>query len=194
MRNGMEDLAPLIFFLIIVVVNLLKFFIEKGGKAKQVPGQPPRRQPSGLELFLEKLAEQSAPQPRVTPDYVQEMRPFKQARFDDLDEDEIDEIPPLPDPVVSRIRHAEPLEIRPLARHSATVPVVQRSGHAMLSGSHGLRMPGNTFISSSTAGQIDFRIDGKQALRKAMLAHVVFSPPRAYDLSFDNTIAKQGQV
>ncbi|MCF7818797.1 MAG: hypothetical protein K9M54_13050 [Kiritimatiellales bacterium] len=182
----MDDLAPLIFFLIIVVVNLFKFFVEKGGKAKQAPGLQQPRQPSGLEKFLEKLAEQPVPQPRATPNYER----FEQARIDDLDEDEYEDIPPLPEPVFSRIQQTKTPEFRPLERPATTVPVVHRPGHAILSGSHGLRMPGNTFISSSTAGQVDFRISGKQALKNALLSQIIFSPPRAYDLSFDNTMIK----
>ena len=35
-----------------------------------------------------------------------------------------------------------------------------------------------------------FRIGGKKELRQAMLAHIIFSPPRAIDFSFDDTLSK----
>ena len=42
----------------------------------------------------------------------------------------------------------------------------------------------------SAAGKTDFELKGRQSLKKAIIAGFVFGPPRAYDSSFDNTIAK----
>jgi hypothetical protein len=180
----MEDLVPLLIFVVIVAVNLFKFLAEKGGKAKQTPGKPsgtpPRRQPSALEQFFENLAEQVAPQPSKIPDwtegyersdYVQEMEAFE--------EDQTAEIIPMPPP------------FQPLAK-PAIVQGVRRAGQSALSGSHGLRMPGNTFISTGKAGRAGFRIDGKNDLKQALIGQIIFSLPRAYDLSFDNTLSKRG--
>jgi hypothetical protein len=198
----MEDLVPLIFFLVIVAVNALKFFIEKGGKPKQASGTPKPRQPGGeppkratssVEEFFESIAEQIAPQPRKVPDwpegterpdYMQEMAEFTFEPDDELEEEEEEEersaeIIPMPEPVLPALREME-------------IPAtVQLPTQSVLSGSHGLRIAGmNSFIQSGAMGQNDFRISGKKNLRQAVLAHVIFSPPRAFDLSFDNTIAK----
>ncbi len=155
----MEDLFPLVIFAVIVGVNVLKFFAEKG-KAKPTPGkdQPqPRRKPSPLESFFEDLAEQMAPKPtelatwpegRERPDYVHEMEEFEE------------EQPPEPLPVEI---------LQPVAVvHKAETPPAARP-----------RRDG-------------FRIEGKKNLKQAMIAHIIFSPPRAFDLSFENTLGKQG--
>ena len=144
----MEELVPLIFFLIIVAVNALKFFIEKGGKSKQAPGtskprqpasEPPKRIPSSIDKFFENIAEQMAPQPSVVPDspgsrerpdYMQEIAEFEFEQDDELEEERAAEIIPMPAP--------EP--ITPSLREIATPTKVQlpvQPAYAGLSGSHG---------------------------------------------------------
>ena len=196
----MEDLVPLIFFLVIVAVNALKFFIEKGGKSKQAPGtskprqpasEPPKRIPSSIEKFFENIAEQMAPQPRVVPDspdrrerpdYIREMAEFEFEQADELEVERAAESIPMPAPEPSMRKVATP----------AKVQLPTQPAYAGLSGSHGLRIAGmNSFIQSGAVGRNDFRIKGKKNLKQAMLAHVIFSPPRAYDLSFENTITRQ---
>ena len=179
----MEDLVLLLIFAGIGLINLVKFLAEKSGKNKSAPAQPaapPRRRSHSLEDFFENLAEQIAPAPRKIPDwpegferpdYLQEMEAFEE-------EPPVAAVEPLPPPPV-------PAEFQPL-ENPVTVQPARKSSRAMLSGSHGLRMPGM----SSGTGRSSFRIEGKNDLKSALLGHIVFSPPRAYDLSFDNTIAK----
>ena len=155
----MEDLAPLIFFLVIVVVNVLKFIIEKGGKAKKNPvqsGETPPKRTSAFESFFTDLAEQMAPKPTELadwpegverPDYTQTMDEFQ---------------PELAEEPEARI----PAEIIPFQVPRSQAAKIQHSGGARL------------------------QLDGGKNLRQAMLAHIVFSPPRALDLSFSDTCAK----
>lgn len=198
----MEDLIPLIFFLIIVAVNVFKFFIEKGGKVKKAPGQAreaPPKPASTLESFFENLAKQMEPKPtevpdwpegRERPDYAREMEEFEHAQTEEFEEEQTAEIIPMPEPAVSRIRKPEKPEFQPLEK-AATVPAPLQSTKAVLSGGHGLRMPCmNPFNHNGAAGHTDLRIKGENPLRQAMLAHIVFSPPRALDLSFNDTITK----
>lgn len=155
----MEDLFPLVIFLVVVGVNVLKFFAEKG-KAKPAPGnaQPqPRRKPSALESFFEDLAEQMAPKPtelaawpegRERPDYLHEMEEFEE-------EETAEPLPvEIPEPVATERRTKTPPTALP-----------RRSS---------------------------FRIEGREKLKQAMIAHIIFSPPRAFDLSFGNTPGKKG--
>jgi len=179
----MEDLIPLIFFLIIVGVNVLKFFIEKGGKAKKAPDQnreaPPRRA-SPLESFFEDLAQQMAPKPteladwpedRERPDYVHEMEEFE--------EEQTAEILPFSTPEsAARVREKE-----------APAMVQGQATQPMLSGSQGMRAYSMDNRGNKRSG---FRIGGKKDLKQAMLAHIIFSSPRAFDLSFSDTLPKRG--
>lgn len=187
----MEDLVPLIFFLIIVAVNVLKFFIEKGGKAKPSsetakprPKQTPRA-PS-LESFFENLAEQMAPKPMEQPDlpegyerpdYAQEMEEFTVSQSEDLKDERVAEIIPFEVP--------EPIAHMPKAEAPATVQ--RQDTQPMLSGSQGMRM--NSMVRGGKR-RTNVQIRGRNNLKRAMIAHIVFSPPRAFDLSFDNTISK----
>ncbi len=159
----MEDLVPLIFFLVIVVVNVFKFFIEKGGKAKkpsEQSGEAPPKRASPLEKFFETLAEQMAPQPteltdwpedRERPDYAQEMEEFEQVGIE------------------------EPMELEvPQSAESIPMPVP----YAVRT------LPATR--STQTSTQL---LKGGEALRSAMLAHIIFSPPRALDPSYSDTFA-----
>ena len=82
----MEDLVPLLIFIVIAVVNFLKFQAEKKGKGKPAPPaskeERPERQPSSLEEFFEEIAQKFEPRPTPQPewpdsverpDYMQEM-------------------------------------------------------------------------------------------------------------------------
>lgn len=190
----MEDLAPLLFFLLIVAVNIAKYFIEKGGK-KSTAGRPtgatppPRRQPSTIDQFFENLAKQVAPQPQPKPSYVQDMEAFEDTEADEPDTNPWEESLPLPKPAASIFMNLEEPKFQPLEKLVA-VPASPQSVSALFSGSHGLRMPKNTFLSTGKAGNAGFRITGKAALKNALLSQIIFSPPRAYDLSYDNTMIK----
>ncbi len=148
----MEDLFPLLIFLVIIAVNVIKFFAGKSNPKKPVPQSgeaPPKRPASSIEAFFENLAEQMAPKPtelpdwpenRDRPDYVHEMEAFEEPKEE------------------------PPAEIIPPPKPPPPAPIVHR--------------------------ELGLRLKGRENLKQAMLAHIIFSPPRAFDLSFKNTIAK----
>jgi hypothetical protein len=198
----MEDLIPFLIFLVVVAINVIKFFAKKGKPKKPAqqpgpnPAQAPRFFPRGILQILE---EQVAPKPtdlpewpedRERPDYLQEMDEFEQAQAEALEEEQTAEIIPMPPPIEAGTA-GEP-EFRPLEK-PATVQAPLQTTKSVFSGAQGMRMPCmNPFNHNATPGHTDFSIKGRKHLKQAMLAHFVFSPPRAFDLSFDNTIAKQG--
>lgn len=187
----MEDLVTFLIFLVIVGINAIKFFAEKGKRKKpsQQEGEAPaKKPPSSIEAFFESLAEQVAPKPtelpdwpedHERPDYQQEMTEFDRTHAGGFEEERTAEIIPMPEPFKARTP-----EIRDFQRHEAPAPVQRsmKAGNAILSGSQGMRMPSNH---NTSAAHPDFRIKGRKNLKQAMLAHVVFSPPRSHDLSFD---------
>ena len=190
----MEDLVPFLIFLVIVAINVIKFFAERGkrkpssGEAEPQPPQP-KRATSSLETFFEDLAKQMTPKPteipdwpegHERPDYVQEMETFEQARTEELEEEPVAEIIPFspPEPVARVQEREAPATVQ---RQATTKP--------MLSGSQGMRMP--SMNRSGNGQRSGFRIKGRESLKRAMIAHIVFSPPRAYDLSFDQTITRR---
>ena len=155
----MEDLFPLVIFLVIVGANVFKFLAEKGkAKPSSGKGQPQPRRKSSLESFFEDLTEQMAPtkptEPVVWPEgrersgHVHEMEEFEEEQTAE----------PLPVEVPEPIAAVREMETPPAAQP-------RRSG---------------------------FRIEGRKNLKQAMIAHIIFSPPRAYDLSFSDTLQKRG--
>ena len=154
----MEDLIPLLIFLVIIAVNAIKFFAEKGRPKKPAPqpdGAPPKRAPSSIEAFFESLAKQMEPKPtelpdwpedRERPDYAQEMEEFEQ----------------------NRVEEESPAPIIPMAeppRSTTPSPTTARAGTRL-------------------------RLKGRENLKRAMLAHIIFSPPRALDPKFKNTLTQ----
>ena len=61
---------------------------------------------------------------------------------------------------------------------------------SVFSGSELMRLPPISLIRSTAAGSIDFELKDRRKLKQAIVANIIFSQPRAYDCSFDNTIAK----
>ncbi len=216
----MEDLVPLLIFIVIAVVNLLKFTAEKGGKKKRTlppsgaaprergvapngGSRPPKRQPTTLEAFFEEIAEKLEPKPtelpdwpksRERPDYMKEMEEFETTQTEAYEEEGAAEIIPMSPP--------EPEQI-PVARKAVVdVPGIQSmdqtislksamtSMPAMITNSRGMRIASAPILRSSSAGRIHFPLKEMATLRKAIIANIVFSPPRAYDASFDNSITK----
>jgi hypothetical protein len=189
----MEDLVPLIFFLVIVAVNGIKFLVERSSKkaARENPQQPnetaPQSAPSSIESFFEKIAEKLEPKPQSSPDYPEDFeRPDYAKEMADFEDNEAEETNPaaipiyIPEPMTSPVQNAQ---------QPAVVSIQELQ--TAFSGSHGIRIPGmNSFVQSGAFGNADFQITGKADLKRAIQAHVIFSPPRAFDLSFDNTIAK----
>jgi hypothetical protein len=200
----MEDLVPLLIFIVIAVINVLKYQAEKKAKGKQPPApseeEQPHRPPSSLEEFFEEIAEKFEPKPAPQPewpesierpDYVQEMEEFERTQAAVYHEDKMAEItlpPPPPAPIAEVITGADssPAPL-PTGRQSTILRLpVQGSVFSSMSNMRISTPP----LLRSAAGKTDFDIMNRRQLKRAILASLVFGTPRAYDTSFDNTIAK----
>ena len=205
----MEDLVPLLIFIIIAVVNLLKFQAEKKGKGKKPPARPeetsPPRQPSSLEEFFEEIARKFEPKPAPQPewpdsaerpDYIQEMEDFERTRAEAFEEEEPAIV--IPTPTQRKPAPVMPQEM-PREMPRAEAPKIQAATKlatfklpaqgAVFAGLSGTRITTPPFLRSA-AGQTDFDLKSRKQLKQAIIANFVFGTPRAYDTSFDNTIAK----
>jgi hypothetical protein len=201
----MEDLVPLLIFVVIAVVNLLKYQAEKKGKGKQPPAQPeegrPQRKPSSLEEFFEEIAQKFEPKPAPQPewpdsierpDYVQEMEEFERTQADVFEDEEPARVIPTP----PKIKPA-PVMLQEMPRAVAAKIQMSRKvaafklpvQGAVFAGLGGMRIKSPTLLRSAT-GQTDFDLNDQKQLKQAIIASLVLGPPRAYDTSFDNTIAK----
>jgi hypothetical protein len=202
---AMEDLVPLLIFIVIAVINVLKYQAEKKGKGKQPPAGPeearPQRQPSSLAEFFEEIAQKFDPKPTPQPDwpesierpdYMQEMEEFERTQSEVFEEAE-------PAIVIPASPQKKPAPVMPLEVPRAEAPIIQTatkltafklpSHGAVFAGLSGTRISTPTLLRSA-GGQIDFDLNGRKQLKQAIIASMIFGPPRGYETSFDNTIAK----
>ena len=201
----MEDLAPLLIFIVIAVINLLKYQAEKKGKGKQPPARPeearPQRQPSSLEEFFEEIAQKFEPKPTPQPewpdsierpDYVQEMEEFERTQAEVFDEEEPVRVIPTPPKIkpvpvmLQEIPRAVEAKIQMPRKMAAFKLPIQG---AVFAGLGGMRINSPILLRSAT-GKTDFDLNDRKQLKQAIIASLVLGAPRAYDTSFDNTIAK----
>jgi hypothetical protein len=197
----MEDLVPLIIFIVIAVINVLKYQSEKKGKGKQSPARPqegrPQQQPTSLEEFFEEIARKFEPRPTPQPDwpehierpdYIQEMEEFERAQAEAFEEDKIAPRPPPPAPVSEVISGSDSSSAPQSSGRPGNILKlpVQASVFSSMSSMRISTPP----LLRSAAGQTRFDLKSRKQLKQAILASLVLGPPRAYDTSFDNTIAK----
>lgn len=198
----MDDLIPFLVFIVIALINLVKFLLERKfqGRKPQEEGKEQEQRPSTLEDFFEDLAQKLDPNQRPAdlpewpegyekPDYAAE-----QAAYEDYQEQEqfepVRAEPPPPPPTPVEVaqelkREAEVAEITTGSLKSAlkSIPALRSS---FASGA----VPSIPVMKSSSAGRISFSLQDKSNLRKAILAKVVLDPPRAFDRTFENTSSR----
>ncbi|VGO21802.1 hypothetical protein [Pontiella sulfatireligans] len=191
----MEDFVGLLVFVVIAVVQLLKYLAGKAGKNKPAPKQgeaATKRAPSSIEEFFEKLAEKLEPQPTEQPDwpegyerpdYVHEMEEFEQDQAEEFYEEPAPEPAPMPKPLEPSLPPIQGVE-KVVAFQAP--PQVASSVFA----SSSIRIPTIPMMRNNAGGVIDFDFKSRKKLKQAIIANLIFSPPRAYDASFENTLAK----
>lgn len=198
----MDDLIPFLIFIAIALVNLVKSFLEKGKPKKNQPeGSPSRTSPNSIEEFFEEVAEKFQPKQTELPDwpeayekpnYLQEMKSVEQsAAVEDVKEAPY--APPMPqEPIQSPgIKHdpIQPSVTEFQATKKASFQSILSAENSAFKGLKGMHISTPPILRSEQAGAIDFSLKGKKKLKQALLANLIFSPPRAYDNSFNNTMA-----
>jgi hypothetical protein len=122
------------------------------------------------------------------PDYMKEMEEYKTARVQaDEEVDDVEhhpaarvETPPIMPKQVADI--SVPLSRAALKSAMKSVPTANM-------GTKGMRMKTPLILRSST-GHVNFPLNSKTDLKNAIIAQIIFGPPRAYDTSFENSIIK----
>jgi hypothetical protein len=191
----MEDLVPFLIFIVIALVNLVKFVLEKGAKGKKppaLPGEaPPKRAPSTIERFFEEMAEKLEPKPTPVPDWPEGYeRPDYMQEMEDFEEEQPVEIVPMPEPVAAPMPVVHDMPPLQGVERTVSFQAPPQVASSVFSGSSRLRLPSVSLMRSNAAGTIDFELKDRKKLKQAIVANLVFSQPRAYDRTFDNTLAK----
>lgn len=208
----MDDLLPLFIFIVIVIVNVLRAVAEKKGRkppsdADITKPATPRKGPSTLEDFFEEIAKKFEPQPRdlpewpeaiERPDYVHEMEEYERAQKMPAEMEQPAKIIPMPTPkrkpkpepkpmpAVQAMPKPETPKLRTPVQSAMFKMPVQG---AVFSGMSGMRISTPPLLRSAT-GHTAFELKNREQLKQALIASMVFGSPRAYDVSFDNTMAK----
>jgi len=98
----MEDIGPFLIFIIIIIVNIVKFVSERGKPKKTTNSQKPRQVGASLESFFESLIQPPKPtkiaewpEEVERPDYIHETDEFE---FPNVEEYEEPPAPPAPTP------------------------------------------------------------------------------------------------
>ena len=192
----MEDLIPFLIFIAIAAINAVKFFAEKGGRKRPSgptpasPPQRPRRTPSSLEDLFEEISRRMAPPPHdlpdwpeevERPDYVREMAEFKAPKVPPVP---VYEPQAVPDGMARMKAESVTLELQPAVKPVSFQGI---SSDALLSGLGSMRIAMPPILRSA-AGTTRLELQDRDRLKRALLAKMVFGPPRAYDRSFDNTV------
>jgi hypothetical protein len=187
----MDDLIGLIAFVVIAAINLLAQAAKKKKQQQQMEGAEPQpeREPTPFESFFEDLADKLEPKPTPLPDwpkgyqrpdYVQEMEAFEPV--EEVEVTPIVETPPQPETIIEPVTE----ELDQVAAFNAPIPITS----SVFSGSGLMRLPSVPLMKSNAPGKIDVDLTDRKKLKQAIIANMIFSQPRAYDCSFDNTIAK----
>ena len=184
----MDDLIPLFIFIIIAIVNGVKFLSGRSAKQNK-PAAPSPRRPTGLESLFEELSEKMTPQPTrlaewpehvAKPDYVGQMRAAGATQK------RVPPAPPAPEPPEFAIQPVVLPEAVAPAMMGRTAQARPFSGSRTMLGLKSQPIPLPPMLRSAS-GKTHFKLNSRKQLRQAILANAVFGPPRAYDTSFENT-------
>ncbi len=203
----MDDLIPFLIFIGVALINLVKTAIERGGAKKAPPPArrsappttqtpapsptaAPKQSPSTLEEFFEEIAEQFGADVDEDEDFFEEPQP-------------IFETPPQPKPDFQSMRDPQPeaetqlppidlnalnpTKIKAVTLHRKAIGSALKSTPNTLLSFDTLKLPSTPLVSSSQAGNLNFPLRERETFRNAIIANIIFSPPRALDQNQQNT-------
>jgi len=164
----MEDL---IIFGIIIVIGVVRFVLAVTKNKPSSSSSSSDEKPNTLEAFFQSLTEQKPtkvaewPEGRDRPDYIHEMETFDEHTFQEEIQEQKTPEPtffpdptPVPPPAPPSIKQTKPSPFAPPKEIEDAIA--------------------NTDISIRKAHP-RFQIKTKAQLRKAVLGHIVFGPPKA---------------
>ena len=194
-----DGIIGLLFIIFILGFNTVKFVLERLAKGRQPPAdprqKPDRNAPSTLEDFFEEIERKFNPQPRELaewpetikrPDYVREMEEYETAQREPApvfrDGGVVRTAPAMPE--MPKRAAVEP----PRSLGKVSTFKIPAQG-AVFAGLGHMRISMPPMLRSAT-GRTDFDLNTKARLKQALIASLVFDQPRAYDVTFKNTLAK----
>ncbi|MBN2685304.1 MAG: hypothetical protein JXR40_08490 [Pontiellaceae bacterium] len=193
----MEDSLFVFVIIGVIIINALKFFLQKQLNTSQSDDAVPKKKTSPLEEFLQEIAEKVEGKPREVPawpeeierpDYLQEMQEYKLGQMNPT------RLKHSPEPVTPPPPPA-PMPEMPMKSQETVKGIRSVKPTSFKISVKGMYVPGMNFPQSgqapilrSSTGKTAFDLNSRKKAKKALIAQMVFSRPRAYETSFDNTI------
>jgi hypothetical protein len=181
----MDDLIPFLIFVAVALINLIKTAIERGG-AKSAPRPaprkatpPPQQTPTILEDFFEDIAEQFGRAEEKEEDFSEAQEPVQVAQ-------EVPPYEPTPTPIVPLpFKKASAADLAIM--HKKAIGTAMKSMPNTLLSLDAMKLPSIPLLSSTQKGVLDFPLQNRKTFKNAIIANIIFSPPRAYDPEYKNT-------
>ena len=175
-----DDLIPFLIFIGVALINLIKTAIERGG-AKLAPpsntkkdNSSPKRAINTFEDFIDEISEQFSNDEKIDKQNQQEII------SEDIHGNE--NLSPVP---TIKIEEKEEIIIESIQKE-ALGTAIKSIPNALL-GAKTIKTPAIPLLPNTQKGNLIFPIQDRKTFKNAIIANVIFSSPKAYDTTFENT-------
>lgn len=175
-----DDLIPFLIFIGVALINLIKTAIERGG-AKLAPpsntkkdNSSPKRAINTFEDFIDEISEQFSNDEKIDKQNQQEII------SEDIYENE--NLSPVP---TIKIEEKEEIIIENIQKE-ALGTAIKSIPNALL-GAKTIKTPAIPLLPNTQKGNLIFPIQDRKTFKNAIIANIIFSSPKAYDTTFENT-------
>ena len=175
-----DDLIPFLIFIGVALINLIKTAIERGG-AKLAPpsntkkdNSSPKRPISTFEDFIDEISEQFSNDEKIDNQYQQDII------SEDIHENE--NLSPVP---TIKIEEKEEIIIENIQKEA--LGTAMKSIPNALLGAKTIKTPAIPLLPNTQKGNLIFPIQDRKTFKNAIIANIIFSSPKAYDTTFENT-------
>ncbi len=183
----MDDLIPFLIFVAVALINLIKTAIERSG-AKSAPLPTPRKatpspqeSPTTLEEFFETISDQFGIE-----EEAEEEDDFFEPQEPTIFKETAPSIEPTPAPIISLpSEKASPTEQANM--HKKAIGTAMKSMPNTLLSFDAMKLPAIPLLYGAQKKTLNFPLRNRNVFKNAIIANIVFSPPRAYDSEYKNT-------
>ena len=175
-----DDLIPFLIFIGVALINLIKTAIERGGAKLAPPSNAnkntssPKRPINTFEDFIDEISEQFSNDEKIDKQNQQEII------SEDIHENE--NLSPVP---TIKIEEKEEIIIENIQKEA--LGTAMKSIPNALLAAKTIKTPAIPLLPNTQKGNLIFPIQDRKTFKNAIIANVIFSSPKAYDTTFENT-------
>ena len=178
-----DDLIPFLIFVGVALINLIKTAIERGG-AKSAPQPISKKNTSSskkpintLDDFLEEISEQFSNNEKIDNQYQKEIileDTYENDNLSSAADVNLDENEKKEEEILKNIQ-------------KETLGTAIKSIPNALLGANTIKTPAIPLLPNTKKGNLIFPLQDKKTFKNAIIANIIFSSPKAYDMNFENT-------